>query len=463
MKNDLPYWQIKLQGLLWSVSDENLPLFKRVALQAARILYRVISDLTQGQLTLRAMSLVYTTLLSLVPLLALSFSVLKAFGVHNQLEPMLMNFFVPLGEKGTELASQIVHFVENMNVGVLGSLGLVLLIYTVVSLIQKIESAFNFIWHVSSLRSLVQRLSGYLSVVMVGPMLVVTALGITASVVSTSIVRELIAIEPFGMLFYVVSKLMPYVLVIGAFTATYMIIPNTAVRFRSAIIGGIVSGILWESVGWGFASFIVGSAKYEAVYSGFAIVILFLVWLYLNWLVLLIGASIAFYHQYPAYQRTDGYTLSLGSQARAALALEILRRTSIAYHRGDRQMSVPETLATDLSLPWDTVNEVIQHLLSHGLLVSVDDKVPYLLPGRDPEAITIKEVLDVMQGVPGTVGSQPLFAHAEVQDLLSELDAGMEKYLHGKTVDMLCADGGGSSDDSNDARTTDEGPLKHSA
>ena len=197
----ISHWFETSRQLLWDTDATSIARPWAVVLISARILYRVIEDFMQGQLTLRAMSLVYTTLLSLVPLLALSFSLLKAFGVHNQLEPMLLTFLAPLGEKGGEMSAQIVQFVGNMGVGVLGSLGLVLLIYTVVSLLQKIEEAFNFIWHVPSLRNLPQRLSGYLSVVMVGPMLVVTALAITASVMSSALVAELVAIEPFGTLF----------------------------------------------------------------------------------------------------------------------------------------------------------------------------------------------------------------------------------------------------------------------
>ena len=116
-------------------------------------------DIVRGQLTLRAMSLVYTTLLSIVPLLALSFSVLKAFGVHNQTEPMLRSFLSPLGEKGEEVSHRIIEFIQNMNVGVLGSLGLALLLYTSVSLMQKIEESCNFLWHISQPRSIGERFS----------------------------------------------------------------------------------------------------------------------------------------------------------------------------------------------------------------------------------------------------------------------------------------------------------------
>jgi membrane protein len=161
---------------LWVLDLSHLPRWKAWFLRTLRLLLALVRDISEGELTLRAMSLVYTTLLSLVPLLAVSFSVLKAFGVHNQIEPMLMQFLAPFGPKGREIAFKIVEFVENMKVGILGAVGLALLLYTVVGLIQKIENAFNFTWHVKQSRSLPQRFSGYLSVIIIGPVLVFSAL-----------------------------------------------------------------------------------------------------------------------------------------------------------------------------------------------------------------------------------------------------------------------------------------------
>ena len=169
-----------------------------------------------------------------MPLLALSFSVLKAFGVHNQIQPMLLTFLEPLGEKGEEVASNITSFIQNMNVGVLGALGLALLLYTAISLMQKIEESLNYIWHVPRPRSLGDRFSRYLSVLMVGPILVFAALGITATVVNIETVRGRLAIEMLGPLVQTFSRLMPYLLVIAAFTFIYMFIPNARVRLLPA-------------------------------------------------------------------------------------------------------------------------------------------------------------------------------------------------------------------------------------
>ncbi|CAN0575897.1 unnamed protein product, partial [Ectocarpus sp. 12 AP-2014] len=288
-------------GEKWILANPNPPerwpwtwLYK-----TGRSLYALARDVISGNLTLHSMSLVYTTLLSIVPLLALSFSVLKALGVHQRMEPFLYQFFEPMGPQGIQIAEQILGFVDNMKVGVLGSVGLALLVYTVVSLVQKIERSFNMIWRVPDMRSMAQRFSNYLSVIMVGPLLMVSAIGVSATIFSSSIVQSLIAIEPFGSLIIVLTRFTPFMLVVGAFTFVYVFIPNTRVKLRYAFIGGLVAGVSWQAAGMLFASFVAGSAKYEAIYSSFAIGIILLIWIYLNWMILLLGASLSFYLQNP--------------------------------------------------------------------------------------------------------------------------------------------------------------------
>ncbi|HAN29465.1 MAG TPA: ribonuclease BN, partial [Haliea salexigens] len=231
---------------LWRVDLEQLSSVQRWAYKSIRFLFVLVREISQGQLTLRAMSLVYTTLLSMVPLLAVSFSVLKAFGVHNQIEPLLYNLVAPLGDQGHEIVLNLLDFVENMKVGVLGSVGLALLLYTVVSLIQKVEVSFNYVWRAKSSRPLSRRFSDYLSVIMVGPVLVFSAMGLTASMMNSGIVQAVLNIEPFGSLLVLLSRLIPLLLVILAFTFAYVFVPNTRVSFGSAFVGAVVGGSLWQ-------------------------------------------------------------------------------------------------------------------------------------------------------------------------------------------------------------------------
>ncbi len=420
----------RLSDLLWDTDIQALPKGKAALLKAARIAVAVGRDLAAGQLSLRATSLVYTTLLSLVPLLALAFSMFKAFGVHNQLEPALVSLLEPLGEKGVELARQLVQFVENIGVGVLGAVGLAMLIYTVVSTIQKIEGAFNFIWRVSTLRPLLQRISGYLSVVLLGPLLVFVAMSVTATVMSHSLVKELLTVAPLGGLYVVFSKLLPWLLVSGAFTVTYLIIPNTRVRVRSALVGGAVAGLLWQVASWGFTAFVVGSTKYTAIYSSFAIVILFLIWLYISWLVLLLGASIVFYHQNPAAMHPAARVL--GPRSREALALEIMRRVGLA-HLGETPLCTQQAIATALQLPPEQMVDIVDQLMQHGLLLNSDEDPPHLVPARDLGAITLKDIVDAVSGGTVVPGIPP-----QTQAVMRSLDASLEQGLGGQTLrDLL--------------------------
>lgn len=184
-----------------------------------------------------------------------------------------------MGEKGLEIHQQILSFVGNMKVGVLGTVGFVLLFYTAVTLVKKIEKAFNTIWLAPQLRSIGARFSQYLSVILVGPVLVVAAVSNTASTMNSTFIHTLADIEPFGSLIILLTKMMPFVMIILAFTFFYAMMPNTKVKFTSALWGGIVGGSAWQASSLTFTAFAVNSTKYDAIYSGFAVGILLLIWL----------------------------------------------------------------------------------------------------------------------------------------------------------------------------------------
>lgn len=368
------------------------PWWRALPIHLARVLAAVVLDLTQGLVSMRAMSLVYTTLLSLVPLLAISFSVLKGFGAHNQMEPLLMQLLAPLGEKGAEITEQIIGFVENMNVGVLGSLGLGFLMLTVISLMQKIERAVNFAWRITQHRSFAQRFSSYLTVIVIGPVLVFSAVGITASLVAAPLVSEFAAIEPVGKLFESAARIVPFMLIVSAFTFLYIFMPNTRVRFGPALAGGLFAGMLWQTVGWVFASFVVTSGQYDAIYSAFATLILFLIWLYLGWLILLLGASISFYVQNPRYIGGSYAPPVLSLRQREAVVLMVMREIARGFYRL-RPLASARALAESLQLPLDTVDETLT-LLERGKAVSRSgDTIPVFLPASAPEETMVSKIL----------------------------------------------------------------------
>lgn len=420
---------------LWGEPLSALPPGRRRLLHTARLVYAVGRDLAEGQLTLRAMSLVYTTLLSLVPLLALSFSVLKGFGVHNQIQPTLLALFAPLGEKGVEITHQIIGFVDNIKVGVLGTLGLALLIYTVTTLLQKIEQDLNYVWRIKRGRPLAQRFSQYLSVLTVGPVLVFSALGITATLLSAAVVQQLMAIEPFGTLIGWAGQLVPYLLVIAAFAFVYVLMPNTRVRLGSALIGATAAGILWQSLGWAFATFIATSAKYTAIYAGFAIVVVTMIWLYLNWLIILIGASVAFYHQHPAQLATSRREPQLSNRAKEKLALMAMTLIGRQFH-GSGPAWTLDGLADRLGVPVNALEPLVETLRRRGFLIETGDDPIGLVPAHALEHITIKALLDAVRFAEETrdIATGTLPSDAQVDGVISDIDAAIEDRLGARNL-----------------------------
>jgi len=366
-------------------------------LRGALILVR---ETTEGDLRYRAMGLVYTTLLSLAPLLAVSFSVLKAFGVHNQLMPLLLGVLAPLGDKGAEMAGRIIGYVENIHIGVLGAAGLVFLLYTVVSLLNIIEECFNRIWRAEMSRNWIRRSSDYLSMLLVGPVLVVSALGVMASMANTAFARKLIAQEPFGSAYYLAGLILPYVLIIAALTFLYSFMPNTRVHFRSALAGAIAAGLTWKLVGWLFGLFVAESTGYNAIYSSFAIILLSMIWLYVSWMIVLLGGVISFLHQHPRYLLHKNKNPDLGHREQETLGFLIMYLIGWAYREGKTPWTL-HALADAVDLPWEAVQHLLHGLEKAGFLIAIQSEPTAYVPARAPETISLQALYGCLRAFGG--------------------------------------------------------------
>lgn len=384
------------QITLWQEVSEQSHTIWRWLINTLRFSSIMVRELATGELNLRAMSLVFTTLLSLVPLIAVAFSVLKAFGVHNQIEPFLLNVLEPLGDKGIEISTNIIGFVQNVKVGVLGSVGVAMLFYTIIALVQKIENAFNFVWRVKRPRTLTRRFTDYLSVVMIGPVLVFTALGLAATVLKHDVVMQLQAIEPFGTLILFATKSIPYLMIIFAFTFLYKFIPNTQVKLLPALIGASVAGVMWVSIGVVFAKFVASSSSYTAIYSSFAILFFFMIWLYLAWFILLVGSQVAFYLQHPKFVRVGGQSNSLSPRLREKEGLWIMAVIARQFMQQKPAMTVHE-LEQETGLTSDAVEELLITLEHGNLLVElVGDEVRYV-PAQDVDKINVGTIMHCLR------------------------------------------------------------------
>ena len=432
------YWEgtkAFVWNAVWGVNLAALSPAHAGAVRMLRVGHMLIRELADGQLNVRAASLVYTTLLSLVPVLALSFALFKAFGVHHDLAPALISYLEPLGERGVELGNQLIATVESVNVGKLGFMGLVFLLTAVARVVQKVEQALNATWRVRSQRRFFERLSGYLNVAIFGPVFVFAAMFISGSLMNSSVMTQLTEIAHIGALVTLGGKLVPYLLVVVAFTFVYFYMPNTRVRIGSAFFGALIAGFLWAVGGWVFAALIVGSTRYAAVYSGFAIVILFIMWLHVSWLILLMGGSVAFYNQHPEYLGQLTHELHFSGRVRERLSL--LACLLIVQHfqyRLDPWTDV--ALARRLGVPPETLEQLLEAFEKASIVVAVRGSSDAYVPARDPGTVSVREVLEVAR----SAGESHHFRYdniasvAAVDGICGDIDAAIDTALANRTL-----------------------------
>lgn len=362
------------------------------ALRILRYPYAILRDLSRGHINLHAMGLVYATLLSLVPLIAFAFAVLKAFGAHRELEPLVEQFFSPVGNSAHELTQRVMQFADNVSTGLVGSLGLALLLWTLLGTIKKVEDSFNFLWRVEHARSFARRVTEYVALLIVGPIVVVSFLGLSHHAMESA-APGLTRYMPFYDRLHAFGlAVAPYFMVTAIFMAVYMFVPNTKVKWKPALIGGVTAGVLWAAVGNLFTAMVVASTRLTVVYAGFALIVAALLWTYFGWLILLVGAQLSFYVQNRNYLRMGLTELRLSAVQREQLTLKVMYLIGRSYQDGKNSWSI-DALSHELSMPGIAIARIV-HALEGARLVTVTES-EQLLPARDLGKITIQEIVDI--------------------------------------------------------------------
>jgi len=397
-----------------------------------RYLYALLRDFARGDLGLRAMSLVYSTLFAFVPAVAVSFAILKAFGYHRQLEPVLYEFFRPLGQQGHELTAEIMKFVENAQGSIIGTIGFVFLIYTVVSMIQKIEEALNFTWHVDRRRSIARRVSEYLVVMTVSPLVAVLAMALLASFEKGEVIARLSGLAHGAAISR--GHYTPHVLIIGLFWFLYAYMPNVRVRLGPSFVGALFGGAVWTAVGALFTRVVVYSAQTAAIYAGFAVVLLFLLWLYVSWLIVLLGAQLSFYVQHPEHLRTGHGVIPMTGALRERIAMSAMFLIGERFLDNGPRWRISD-LAERLEVPATVLGEVISALEAHGLVLTADDET--IAPARDLGAVPLAAILEAIRhDVPNPRRPEPQAVPA-ADAAAQHADEALRVAMSGKTLREL--------------------------
>ncbi len=392
-----------LQEDIWSTPQRDLTPGRARWIRGLKVMILSVRGFGEDKCRLRASALSLFTLLSIVPVVAMAFGIAKGFGFEDLLERQILE---QLSEQEAVL-QQVVGFakslLEKTKGGVVAGIGIVVLFWSVIKVIGYIEEAFNHIWRVKKARTMARKFSDYLSLMLIGPILMLLS-GSATVFVSGQLSRfgeestiPLSGVVSASALF--LMGLVPLGTLWLLFSFLYIFIPNTRVTVRSGILAGIVTGTIYYAVQWTYVSLQVGVASYNAIYGSFAALPLFLVWLQLSWFIVLFGAEFSYYHQtLKAYEYYPA-ALQISNVLKKIAALLVVHLVVKRFCGGEKPLTASET-AKRLGLPIQLTDQLIDELKEAGLVAAVqtgENQGSAFQPARDPDSISVGSVIDELE------------------------------------------------------------------
>jgi len=431
--------RVFFERTIWSEGARKARGPRGWALASLRAAYLALRGFVADQCNLRAAALTYITVLSLVPLLAFAFSLAKGLGAYDSLQsdvihPFLdravgvlpagaaevrglpLEFLPPSEDAGAVNPTQVqlrlaidkvLEFVSKTDVGSLGGIGLLLLVWTVIQLLASIERTINAIYGIRRDRALLRKIPDYLAIVLLAPLLVIGATGVTAAAETQAVVEWADRTLHLGPLLDVLVPLVPLLSIWAAFTFVYLTMPNTTNRLVPALLGGIVGGTAWQLSQVLHVKFQVGLAKYNALYSSFAAIPIFLIWVYVCWVTVLFGAELASAMQRGATRArsADGGAANQASREDQGLLAMLELSAAFAANEAPRPLrELAERCGIDEGPLWGLLSD----LRRAGLVAEVQGTPEAAwLVARAPERIVVTDVLAALRGRPDDSWREP--------------------------------------------------------
>ncbi len=409
---------------LWRIQTNSLKKRRRWSLGFLKVAIISIKEFINDKCAEKASALTYLSMLSFVPVLALLFAIAKAFGIRGLVEKELQLYF-----KGqTELLNQVIPFVENLltakGSGIIAISSAVFLIYTVIRLLMNIEDAFNDMWDIKKSRRWERKISDYISVILLGPLLMIVAS--TATVFVKDTMQDIISnIEFLGELrsgIIVLITLIPYTILWILLFGLYLIFPNTKVNFFPALIAGIVAGTFYVLNQQAFISLQFAFARYNTIYGSIAFLPLFLIWLQISWLIVLFGAEICYAIQFKDQWEMNSEKLKMNLDYRRKLMLLLLYRIVKKFENAEGPMTLKQ-LGGSVNVPRRYIAELCRELEKAGLITHVDSDEDAYQPSFDIHQMDIHTVLSKFesQGM-GEFDSHKSEVFQNIEDSLENIE-----------------------------------------
>ena len=388
-----------LQSDLWKIKISTLPKRKAFLYRQLRIWMITISEFQKDKCPEKASALTYFSLLSVVPVMAMAYGIATIFGLEDFLRKEIEKYLT--GQQ--EVLEYIMQFADKMlstsSGGLISGISSVFLIYAVARLLNSIETAFNDIWVSTKGRSLKRKVTDYMSVIFLGPLILILSgtvtVFITSEMESLTENIEFIGLVKPGILFLI--NLIPYTLIWFLLFMVYVVFPNAPVKIKPALIAGILAGTVFQVVQLAWIEGQVFLSKYNAIYGTFAALPLFLIWLQLSWMILLFGAEYAFAIQNVGTWSYDNENLRINLKTKRKLTLGILKQIIDYFESKDGPISFHQ-ITEVVVIPHRFVKEIVNDLEKSGLITRVrNDEEELYLPGMDIHKIDVHMVIKKME------------------------------------------------------------------
>lgn len=393
--------QVKnLNNLIWHTPLSELSRGKTFLFRQLRIFWLAARGFTNNKVQLRASALTYYTLLSVIPVAAIAFGIAKGFGLDMNLEKLITKELSSQQEVLSWLLKNARSALDDTRGGYIAGIGMIILFYAVMSMLDRIESSFNHIWQIRTPRPWYRKFTDYLTIMLIAPIFIILSSSITLliSIELTDFMARAPILEFFKPLISLLLKLSPYMLSWIALTILFMIMPNTKVNFMPALISGVIAGTILQILQFLYIDLQFGITKLSAIYGSFAAVPLFILWIQSTWIIVLLGAELSFANQNLSRYEYESEALNISNFHKRALVILIMNRIIRNFAIGEKPVSAG-SVATGLKIPVRLARDILQDLTNANLVSVVhehDGKEQLFQPAIDINRLTVSFVFSAL-------------------------------------------------------------------